>query len=244
MNKLSIFLFIVIASASFQSVFAQDDYNRPKEADYPNLLKSGKSVDDFIPKGWETMGKACGDLNGDKADDCVLVINAKESKFLNKNESLGSDVFDTNPRVLLVLFKDKNGYKAVKQSNSFISPPDSPTMTEPFQTVDIKNGVLELSFELFSSAGSWEMSSASYKFKFLGGDLVLIGADKTETMRNTGEMESRSYNFLTGKVKISTGNTSSDKEKVSWKTYKLKKLKTLETFKAPFSWKMEPDFYL
>jgi hypothetical protein len=244
MNKLSIFLFIFISFVSFQTVFAQDEFNHPKETDYPNLLKSGESIDDFVPKGWEIAGKACGDLDRDKAEDCALVIKANGSKFLNKNTGFGSDIFDTNPRVLLVLFKDKDGYKAVKQSNSFIIPPDSPTMTEPFQTVEIKSGVLELSFELFSSAGSWGMTRATYKFKFLNGEFVLIGADKTETMRNTGKMETRSYNFLTGKVKISTGKTSSDKDKVRWKTYKLKKMKTLDTFKAPFSWEIETDFYL
>jgi hypothetical protein len=73
---------------------------------------------------------------------------------------------------------------------------------------------------------------------------VLIGADKTDSMRNSGEMESRSYNFLTSKLKVSTGKFSSDREKIRWKTYKLKKLKTLDTFKAPFSWKLERDYYL
>ena len=243
MNKLLIILFIFVSFGSFQHVFSQD-FNRPRKSDYPNLPKSGKSINDFVPKDWETVGKAAGDLNGDKIEDCALVIKAKFSKFLNKNDGLGSETFDTNPRILVILFKDKDGYKIAKQSNTFIVAPDSPTNTEPFQDVKIKNGVLELSFELFSSAGSWSMTSASYRFKFRNGEFVLIGADKTDSMRNSGEMESRSYNFLTSKLKVSTGSFSSDRQKVRWKTYKLKKLKTLNTFKAPFSWKIGPDYYL
>jgi len=117
-------------------------------------------------------------------------------------------------------------------------------MSEPFQEVKIRNGVLQLSFELWQSAGSWGMTQSSYSFKFLNGSFALIGADKTESMRNSGEMESRSYNFLTDKLKISTGNFSSDEKNIRWKTYRVKKLKTLDTFKAPFSWRIESDYYL
>jgi len=243
MNKLLIILFILLSCGSLQHVFSQD-FNRPQGSDYPNLPKSGKSITDFVPQDWETVGKAQGDLNGDRLEDCALVIKANLSKFLNKNDGLGSDPFDTNPRILVILFKDKDGYKLAKQSNTFIVPPDAPTMTEPFQVVTIKNGVLELSFELFASAGSWSMTSSSYRFKFLKGEFVLIGADKTDSMRNSGEMESRSYNFLTSRLKVSTGKFSSDREKVRWRTYRLRKLKTLDTFKAPFSWKIEADYYL
>ncbi len=216
----------------------------PQISDYPNLPKTGKSINDFVPKDWETVGKAPGDLNGDRLEDYALVIKANFSRFLNKNDSLGSDPFDTNPRVLVILFKDKDGYRIAKQSNTFIAAPDSPTMSEPFQDVTIKNGVLEMSFELFSSAGSWSMTTSSYKFKFLSGEFVLIGADKNDVMRNSGEMESRSYNFLTSKLKLSSGTISSDRQRVRWRTYKLKKLKTLDTFKAPFSWEIESDYYL
>lgn len=236
-------LFICVSFGSSQNVFSQD-FNRPRNSDYPNLPKSGKSINDFVPQDWETVGKAEGDLNGDKLEDCALVIKANLSKFLNKHDGLGSNPFDTNPRILVILFKDQDGYKIAKQSNTFIVAPDSPTNTEPFQDVKIKNGVLELSFELFSSAGSWSMTSSSYRFKFLHSEFVLVGADKIDSMRNSGEMESRSYNFLTSRLKVSTGKFSSDRGKVRWRTYRLKKLKTLDTFKAPFSWKIERDYDL
>jgi hypothetical protein len=243
MNKLLAVLSICVSLGIFQNVFSQD-FIRPQRSDYPNLPKSGKAINDFVPQDWETVAKAEGDLNGDKRADCALVIKAKLGKFLNKHDGLGSNPFDTNPRILVILFQDKDGYRLAKQSNTFILPPDSPVREEPFQDMTIKKGVLELNFQLFSSAGSWSTSSSSYRFKFLNDEFVLIGADKTDSMRNSGEMESRSYNFVTGRVKISTGNFSSDREKVRWKTYKIKKLKTLDTFKAPFSWKIERDYYL
>ena len=244
MNKPSILRIALLLFVSCQFLVAQD-FNRPQNSDYPNLPRSGTKIEDFVPQDWAIVGKAFGDLNRDKTGDAVLVIKANHGRFLNKHEGLGADPFDTNPRVLVILFKEGNHYRLAKQSNTFIIPPDSPTMEDPFQEVRIKNGVLEIDFSVFYSAGSWATSQYSYKFKFLNGEFALIGADRTEAMRNTGEMESQSYNFLTNRVKISTGNFTDDKkEKVRWQTVKIKRLKTLDTFKAPLSWKINRVFHL
>ena len=227
-------------------VFGQD-FNLPAENDYPKITASAQNVNDFVPKKWKIVAKAFGDLNKDKTQDCVLVIQGTDTRFFNKNDGLGADVYDTNLRVLLVLFKDaaKNRYTLAKQSNSFIKIPDAPTMSEPFQSVKVQNGVLQLDFEQWYSAGSWAANQMSYKFRFQDGEFVLIGADKTESARNTGETETRSYNFLTGKAQITTGNFDSKrKKKVVWKTYKLDKLKTLDTFKEPYGWEIEYDYYI
>jgi hypothetical protein len=245
MNKLLIIPFLLL---NFVAAFGQeDDFRLPTASDYPPLRKEADNCENFAPKNWEIVGKASGDLNKDRTPDCVLVIKGRDAKFHNKNDGLGTDIYDTNPRMLVIAFKNaaKNLYELARQSNSFIVIPESPTMSEPFQEAAIKNGVLQLSFEQWSSAGSWSMAQMSYKFRFQNGDFVLIGADKTESMRNTGEMEIRSYNFLTKKVRVENGNFSSDKKgKVRWKTFKLDKLKTFDTFKAPFSWEIEPDFYI
>ena len=233
MNKLIILLIVLFLSFD---ALAQDDFKRPASSDYPVLPQHGKTVGDFVPRNWETVSKVSGDLNGDNSADYVLVVKANDSKFLNKNDGLGSDTFDTNPRVLIILFKDENGYKLAKQSNTFIVAPESPVMEEPFQGAAIKNAILQLDFEIFYSAGSWSMSQYSYKFKFLSGEFALIGADRIESMRNTGEMQTQSYNFLTNKLKVTTGNFTEDKpEKVRWKKLKQGKLKTFDTFKEPFS---------
>ena len=241
MSKLFTLLIILVLNFG---VVAQD-FNRPTKADYPNLTKRGKDIDAFVPKDWEIVGKAFGDLNADKIEDCALVIKANYSKFLNKNDGLGSDPFDTNPRVLVILFRDTDGYSIAKQSNTFILAPDFPAMMEPFQKIAVRSGVLQLDFELWYSAGSWSASEYSYKFRFQNGKFVLIGADKTESMRNSGETESRSYNFLNGKMKITSGNfASEEKKKIRWKSFTFKKLKTLNSFGKPLTWEIEKDNYI
>jgi len=243
MKKLLLILTLLLSAAL---AFGQD-FKLPTERDYPQIEKYGQKVEDFIPKNWKLMEKALGDLNGDKAQDCVLVVKGNDAKFLNKNEGLGEDPYDTNPRMLIILFKDtvENRYELAEKSNTFVFVPDSPTMSEPFQSVQIKNGVLQLDFEEWYSAGSWGTSQASYKFKYINKEFALIGADKTESMRNSGETETRSYNFLTNKRSITIGNFTKDaKGKPKWKTYKVGKLKTFRTFPKPFDWEIEKDYFI
>jgi hypothetical protein len=242
MRKLLLLTILLNATVAFGQ-----DWTLPTEADYPKLEKYGQTVESFVPKSWKTVDKATGDLNGDKIPDAVVVIRGSDAKFINKNDGLGVEEFDTNPRILLVLIRNAlvNRYELIEQSNSFIITPDSPTMSEPFLAVKIKNGVLQLDFEIFYSAGSWGTSQASYKFKYTDGEFALIGADKTESARNTGETETRSYNFLTNRMSITTGNFATDtKNKVKWKTYRVGKLKTFRTFAKPFEWEIEPDYFV
>ena len=244
MKKLLAALFLVF---NCSVVFAQDDFKFPTESDYPKLPASARNFNEFIPPNWKLMGKATGDLNGDKTQDAVLVVQGTYPEFVQKNDGLGSGEFDTNPRMLIILLKNsaQNNYELVEQSKTFIIMPDSPRMTEPFQSVKFAGGVLQLDFEIFYSAGSWGTSQASYKFKQINGEFALIGADKTESMRNSGETETRSYNFLTNKMSVTTGNFSkAAKAKTKWKTYKIAKLKTLRTFLKPFDWEIEKDYFL
>lgn len=244
MKKLLLIISITLLNLAF--AFGQD-FNFPTDSDYPQIEKYGQKIEDFVPKNWTTVNKALGDLNGDKISDCAIVIKGNNKKFLNKNDGLGTPEFDTNPRILLVLFKNavEKRYEIAEQSNTFIMIPDSPTMAEPFQAVKIKNGVLRIDFEIWYSAGSWGTSQSTYKFKYMKGEFALIGADKTESMRNTGETETRSYNFLTNKMSIANGNYDEKvKKKVKWKTYKIDKLKTFRTFVKPFDWEIEQDYFL
>ncbi len=244
MKKLLLIILITLLNLAF--AFGQD-FNFPTDSDYPQIEKYGQKIEDFVPKNWTTVNKALGDLNGDKIADCAIVIKGNNKKFLNKNDSLGVPEFDTNPRILLVLFKNaaEKRYEIAEQSNTFIMIPDSPTMSAPFQAVKIKNGVLQIDFEIWYSAGSWGTSQSTYKFKYMNGEFALIGADKTESMRNTGETETRSYNFLTNKMSIANGNYDEKvKKKVKWKTYKIDKLKTFRTFVKPFDWEIEQDYFL
>jgi len=62
--------------------------------------------------------------------------------------------------------------------------------------------------------------------------------------RATGEFGERSFNFLTKKLKVTEGHIDSDKKKVVWRDLDIKELKTLKTFKRPFTWEIEKNSYI
>lgn len=244
MNKL-----LVIAAAFIFSFPArgqdEDKFIYPTGADYPDVSKTGRKASDFIPSGYRVVEETSGDLNDDRAPDSALVVIGQSKKFLNRNKGLGGDVYDTNPRVLLILFRVGAGYRLAAQSNTFIIAPPSPVNSEPLQSIAIKKGLLNINLELWQSAGGWGMTNANYKFKYTGGDFVLIGAERTDAMRNSGETETYSYNFLTRRVSISKGSFSDDgRGKVRWKTLGKIKLRTLKTLPVPFEWDVQQGLQL
>lgn len=226
----------------------ESGYRYPRSLDYPKVQLTGKTVESFIPKGWTTLDRATGDLNGDKQDDVAIVLKAEKPEFKQKNtEGLGVDTFDTNPRMLLVLFKDaqSNRYRLVEQSNSFIATADSPTMLDPFESMAIRNGALEVNFMLLFSAGGWSASKTCYKFRYQQDQFVLIGADKNEIQRNTGEETNFSINFLTGRMKVSNLVPMEEfKSAESWSKFSRGKLRSLNSFKTLYDWQPQPGLFL
>ena len=240
--------FTAVLLFAAQVAFAQEDFIFPKDSDYPSLKSDGSKLEDFVPKNWEIMEKTCGDLNGDGLADCVVVVRGTDAKFIQKHDGFGTNPFDTNPAILAVLLKDKNGYRLALQNNSLASPPEGPTSSYPFSAMSIKNKVLEIDFEHWQSAGGWGATYSSFKFKLIGREFQMIGADKREFMRNSGDGESRSYDFLTRKIKIVTGNQMEDnprKMKTRWRALPAKvKAPTLRTVGKSESWEIERDYFL
>ena len=91
-----------------------------------NFPEKANKVEDFIPKGWKTLIIKKGDLNKDKIEDIVLVIQKNDPKNFRKAESgyvyIPMDNANFNPIIILVLFKDKNSkYSLVgKNEDGFI----------------------------------------------------------------------------------------------------------------------------
>jgi hypothetical protein len=210
---------------------------------YPSINATGQRIIDFVPTGWTILDSAYGDLNKDGIKDAAIIIQHKDS--LSLVNSLEDTVL-TQPRMLLILFKKpaENSYELTEQSNSFILKHDNPTMDDPYQELTINNGILEVKFHLFYNMGSWYVTNAVYKFRYKQGQFVLIGADNSSFHRATHDFEDYSYNFLTKKRALTKGNDNKGTKKTDWKPLNISTLKTLKTFKEPFTWEVEPDIYL
>ena len=197
-----------------------------------NFPQKAKTVNDFIPKGWKKILTTNGDLNKDKLEDTVIVIEKEDKKNIKKNDGFGPEELNLNPRILLVLFKQKDGtyILASKNDKGFIKSEgndNNPALMDTLDDIIIKNNVLKIVFNYFMSAGSWWTSTNVYIFRFQNNVLELIGYESNAYMRNTGEEEGTSINFSTNKVKITTGgNIFEEKEnnpKDEWRYLKFEK---------------------
>ncbi|WP_276978047.1 hypothetical protein [Flavobacterium filum] len=217
-----------------------------QEFTYPSIINQGKDIDSFIPNGWTLLDSTRGDLNNDNQNDLVLIIQYKDSVTLINNEFDYKDTVLTQPRILIILFQNKetNQYQLLEQSNSFILNHDNPEMEDPYQDISISNGFLKIDFQISMNMDGWGMSNNSYKFRYQDNQFVLIGADYNSVNQCSRETEDRSYDFLTQKVKVAKGTIESKKKEIEWWTIDIKELKTIKTFKQPFTWEVEKGFYL
>ena len=202
--------------------------------DFP---KKAKAVDDFIPTGWKKILTTNGDLNKDKLEDTVIVIEKEDKKNIKKNDVLGPDYLNLNPRILLVLFKQKDGtyILASKNDKGFIqseNDEENPALMDTLSGIDIKNNILRINFDYFLSAGSWEASQIIFTFRFQNNRFELIGYDSNSYMRNSGEQEEFSINFSTNKIKTTTGGNMFEeklnKPKEKWENFDIKKKYVLD----------------
>lgn len=206
---------------SISESFANDDI--PK-AIYPNISSTSPTIEGFTPSGWYLEHQQNGDLNSDGVDDVVLVLHEKNPKNILKNEGIGAEVTDTNPRVLLVAVRDKVSGKYIKLvENHTLIPRHTNPMLEDSLTenaIKISKGNLIIRLEYFANAGSWEMFSATFTFRKEDQCLSLIGYDRVNTHRASGETSDISINFLTNKAKVSRGNIEDEHLKPKWQSIK------------------------
>ena len=181
-----------------------------------NFPQKANKVEDFIPKGWKSVVVKKGDLNKDKIDDAVLIIEKNDPKNFKKNEeSYQTSPENHNPRIILVLFKDKNSKYALvaKNDKGFIISPgeayesglqnlESPDFDNDLsKSITIKNNTLRI----FTFAELTRSSSSSiYIFRYQNNRFELIGLENQNVFGNAEYMDTYNYsfNFSTKKLKI------------------------------------------
>ncbi|CAN5504245.1 hypothetical protein BH10BAC2_BH10BAC2_28990 [soil metagenome] len=120
------------------------------------------------------MDSATGDLNRDSLGDVALVLQYEDSISISTTDNPEDSVI-TQPRMLLILFKDDSTSDYIKkaQSNTFILNHDNPAMDYPYNDIKISNGSLQIDFTLFYNMGSWYITNSIYKFRFQNNLFIL-----------------------------------------------------------------------
>ncbi len=221
----------IVLAAAVAPIHASAQEDDIPPAVYPTLVKRASTPEGFVPAGWILETKIEGDLNGDGIPDLVLVLHEQNPKNIVSAGAVGDRTFDTNPRILAVVFGGKGGgYGLTLENHALIPRRESSTVDDPLSEngeVAIVKGVLRVKLQFFASAGSWTMSTTAYSFRFQNGRFELIGFDRNAVTRNSGEIRDVSINYATGKMSI-TGTIENDKTKVRWKTLPRRPLLTIE----------------
>ncbi len=181
----------------------------------------------FAPRGWKIEKQISGDLNRDKKPDAALVLV----------ENTPAKDVDGAPtarrRALVVALREGKGWHRVGFNNSLLlGTRDGGAfygMMETPVNVSIQSGVLVVNQE----NGSREVTETTHKFRLdkAAQRFYLIGAEKIDRDRASGNVQTISTNYLTGFQK--TVAIQSENERQTAKTTRVsRKLRSLESVRV------------
>lgn len=168
-----------------------------------------KNIAAFIPQHWEIISQAQGDLNQDGQTDTAIIIQPKN---LNNHE-----------RKLLIFFKHNNSLqqKIVKPIPDWSYRDEENCMDDALSGggVEIKHGILDLSFHDMNTCSNWYGRAWTYRFKWQNSHFKLTGFEYWFVNKTDGKATRHSGNFLTQKMTTTLYNEFDDaiKPKISWK---------------------------
>jgi hypothetical protein len=222
---------VALLGATFAIGSARAELEIP-QAHYPTLPQQAADAEGFVPAGWRLETRLAGDLNRDGIPDLVLVLREHNPKNIVSHDLLGENPLDTNPRILAVAFgrRSPGGFGLALQNHKLIPRRTVPAHDDFLDenAVLIVRGNLHVRLGFHSSAGSWETFTLDFTFRHRNGKFELIGYDYQSLMRNTGQTTGKSINYLTGKVRIATGDKDNEGSNVRWKTVPKRALATIE----------------
>ncbi len=165
---------------------------------------------EYAPKGWRVIEAVEGKLGKPLIDSAVLIAEKDDATQRIKNDGLGTEVLNLNPRHLLILEKGKAGYVRKGHNADFLpseGSADSPCLADPLDEggIEIAKGVLTIRLQYWLSCGGWGVSNTAFHFRAEKGRYRLIGYDRTSHARNGGTGEEISINYLNGRKKLTTG---------------------------------------
>jgi hypothetical protein len=181
--------------------------------EYPRLPRTAPEPGGFVPRGWQLERTVHGDLDTDGRSDLALLLRMRDARNVLRNDGLGTPEFDTNPRMLVVAFRDSAGYRLVLQDQALVPRQRDPVEDDYIQgedAVSIVRGTLRVALYAWRSAGGWGTWTNRFTFRWQDNCLRLIGFDRAHVQRNSGETVDTSLNYLTRRATVAEGNIEED----------------------------------
>jgi hypothetical protein len=171
------------------------------------------TVQQFVPQGWTLEQQKSADFNADGRKDVLILLRRAEA-------TKGSP-----ERIVAVALRASGArarYELFESNQQLIPHTGDEGQEDPMADgeLNVRPRGFEVKFSLMSSAGSYQMMTVRYRFRFDRDCFRLIGYDRMETHRGTLDTRDTSVNFLTGAVIQRTGNAESNGSKS--RRYKLR----------------------
>ena len=168
---------------------------------YPALAERAPAADGFVPSGWRLENLVEGDLNGDGRPDAVLVLREDNpDSVIDGRPQGGPERWDTNPRMLAVLFANaQGGYDLALENHSLIARPTDPSLQDPLDPdgiqageIAIENGTLQITLGYFAE----DMGHMTYTFRYQHERFELIGYDRINVTRTAAAKSGKSASTI------------------------------------------------
>lgn len=141
-----------------------------------------------IPKEYQPIKEIYGDLNKDGKDEKVVVYNMSDKEV---------DMNGIN-REIIIFKKEKDEWMIWQRSKNAIgNTRDGGMMGDPFEDVEIKNGILSISQ---SGGSSWKWSHTD-KYRYQNNSFELIGYT-SHYGKPCEYWVTVDYNIVTGKINV------------------------------------------
>ena len=150
-------------------------------------ILSGQSF--TIPQNYTVVDSVKGDLDKDGIAELVVAYNTQpESK----------DIFESVPRELIIYKKDYNKWSVWRKSQQALyGSKDGGMMGDPFEKIEIKNGILHVSQ---NGGSTWKWGHTD-KYRYQEGEFYLIGysSDYGKLCESWTAVD---FNLYTGKIAL------------------------------------------
>lgn len=203
------------------------------EKEYDKYTSHGNTISLYQIEGWQNfpiLERISGDLNKDGIPDEVVIETPRNEDKMEIRVTDGYE-YNYNQPILSVFFGTKEGKKLFRKYANVIPHPESDTECLDLAVSISDKGILKIYYSVFFSMGSYGTNSHTYLYRFQNGDFYLIGEESEESMRNSGDYEKVSINYLTHKKQTVKGNNFDEKKKPveRWSVLPKKTLEKLGT---------------
>lgn len=153
----------------------------------PAIPKTGKTIQDFVPKGWHLLAQTRGELNQDGKDDIVLAL-ASDAESKPHKEKIS--------RLLVILLQNQDGtfQRSAVSSKTLLCQSCGGFKGDPFEDIRIENGTVVVPH----SGGSRDSWRSTHRFRYNNDSWDLV-SKHTETVNTaTNEKNVVDTNYETG----------------------------------------------